>query len=76
VSVERIRKLIQEGEGFTVEFKDCTNALSNAVFETVCAFSNRHRQPAAAQPAQARRGEEKRPLDRLLSIAFLFLLLI
>ena len=37
-----IEKLIKEGEGFTVEFKECSNALNNSVFETVCSFSNRY----------------------------------
>ena len=39
---EFIRSLLKEGEGFTVEFKDCTNALNNSVYETVCSFSNRY----------------------------------
>jgi len=42
MTAEHIRKLIKEGEGFTVEFKACTNALNNSVFETVCSFSNRY----------------------------------
>jgi len=42
MTTDRIKKLIKDGEGFTIEFKECTNALSNSVFETVCAFSNRH----------------------------------
>ncbi|MDR1299318.1 MAG: putative DNA binding domain-containing protein [Oscillospiraceae bacterium] len=39
---EHIKKLISEGEGFTVEFKECFNELNNSVFETVCSFSNRY----------------------------------
>ena len=42
MTADFIRKLINEGEGFTVEFKDCTNALNNSVYETVCSFSNRY----------------------------------
>lgn len=42
MTIEHIEKLISEGEGFTVEFKECTNALNNSVFETVCSFSNRY----------------------------------
>lgn len=37
-----IRKLIKEGEGFTVEFKKCKDSLPSSVFETICAFLNRH----------------------------------
>ncbi|MCL1803183.1 MAG: putative DNA binding domain-containing protein [Eubacteriaceae bacterium] len=39
---EKIKKLLAEGEGLTVEFKECVNELSNSVFETVCSFSNRY----------------------------------
>ena len=35
-------KQLLSGESFTVEYKKCSNALSNSVFETVCAFSNRY----------------------------------
>jgi ATP-dependent DNA helicase RecG len=39
---EHIRKLLAEGEGMTVEFKECVNGLNNSVWETVCSFSNRY----------------------------------
>lgn len=39
---EKLESLLHEGEGFTVEFKECTNSLNNSVFETVCSFSNRY----------------------------------
>ncbi|MCC8161605.1 MAG: putative DNA binding domain-containing protein [Lachnospiraceae bacterium] len=39
---EKLESMLREGEGFTVEFKECTNSLSNSVFETVCSFSNRY----------------------------------
>jgi ATP-dependent DNA helicase RecG len=39
---EHIKKLLAEGEGLTVEFKECVNELSNSVWETVCSFSNRY----------------------------------
>ena len=42
MTAEHVRKLIKEGEGFTTEFKECINSLSNSVFETVCSFSNRY----------------------------------
>lgn len=39
---EKIRKLLDDGESFTVEYKECVNELSNSVFETVASFSNRY----------------------------------
>ncbi len=39
---EKLEKLLNEGEGFTVEYKECVNGLNNSVFETVCSFSNRY----------------------------------
>jgi ATP-dependent DNA helicase RecG len=39
---EHIRKLLADGEGLTVEFKECVNDLNNSVWETVCSFSNRY----------------------------------
>ncbi|MDR1070425.1 MAG: putative DNA binding domain-containing protein [Gracilibacteraceae bacterium] len=39
---EHIQKLLAEGEGLAVEFKECVNELNNSVFETVCSFSNRY----------------------------------
>jgi ATP-dependent DNA helicase RecG len=37
-----LKKLLAQGESWTVEFKECIDALSNSVFETVCSFSNRY----------------------------------
>ena len=39
---EQIRKMLDDGEGFTVEYKECVNALNDSVFETVASFSNRY----------------------------------
>jgi ATP-dependent DNA helicase RecG len=39
---ERLKKLLSQGEGWDIEFKECADALSNSVFETVCSFSNRY----------------------------------
>jgi ATP-dependent DNA helicase RecG len=39
---EHIKKLLAEGEGLTIEFKECVNELNNGVWETVCSFSNRY----------------------------------
>ena len=38
----KLRQIIRDGEGVAVEFKKCENELSNSVFETVSAFSNRY----------------------------------
>ena len=38
----QIRELIQKGEGIDLEFKTCRNQLNRDVYETVCAFLNRH----------------------------------
>lgn len=32
---EQLKKFLEEGEGFVVEFKECTESLNNSVFETV-----------------------------------------
>jgi len=37
-----IKNLISSGEGLSVEFKACRNKLNRDVYETVCAFLNRH----------------------------------
>ena len=38
----QLLKLIAQGEGIDLEFKTCRNQLSRDVYETVCAFLNRH----------------------------------
>jgi len=42
MTAEQIKKLISDGEGFTVEFKENVNELNRSVFETVASFSNRY----------------------------------
>jgi ATP-dependent DNA helicase RecG len=42
MTLEQLHKLLTEGEGLTVEYKKCENALNNSVFEVVCSFSNRY----------------------------------
>lgn len=34
--------MIRQGEGISIEFKTCRNQLSRDIYETVCAFLNRH----------------------------------
>ena len=38
---EKLNALLSNGEGRTVEFKQCINSLNNSVFETISSFSNR-----------------------------------
>ena len=42
MTVEKLEELLQAGEGFTIEYKECVNGLNSSVFETVCSFSNRY----------------------------------
>ncbi len=37
-----LKALIKQGEGISVEFKECGRTLNRNVYETVCAFLNRH----------------------------------
>src|SRR5215204_4030124 len=39
---QAIEKLLKQGEGLEVEFKDSYFELSKSAFETICAFLNRH----------------------------------
>ncbi len=38
----QLLKLIRQGEGISTEFKACRNRLNRDVYESVCAFLNRH----------------------------------
>lgn len=38
---EEILDLISQGEGVTIEFKECKNEVTSEVYPTVCSFSNR-----------------------------------
>jgi ATP-dependent DNA helicase RecG len=38
---EQLKSVIRDGEGLTVEFKECRDQLNKDVYETVCAFLNR-----------------------------------
>ncbi len=42
VNEHKLKELICKGEGISTEFKTCRNSLSRDVYETVCAFLNRH----------------------------------
>ena len=38
---EKIIELISQGEGVTIEFKECKNEITAEVYPTVCSFANR-----------------------------------
>ena len=40
--LNKLKQLIHDGEGLTVEFKRCESELSSSVYETVSSFSNRY----------------------------------
>lgn len=40
MTIDEIKKLIQNGEKIDVEFKESKNALTKDVFDTVCSFNN------------------------------------
>ncbi len=37
-----LKALLRQGEGISVEFKECRRTLNRGVYKTVCAFLNRH----------------------------------
>lgn len=40
MDIEKIKQIISGGEDVTTEFKECTDKISNSVYETVCSFLN------------------------------------
>ncbi len=42
INEQKIAELISQGEGVSLEFKTCRNQINRDVYETVCAFLNRH----------------------------------
>lgn len=42
LDAQNILKLVEQGEGLALEFKACRTALNRDVYESVCAFLNRH----------------------------------
>lgn len=40
MGVDRFIKLSQEGEGSQIEYKTCTEHISESLYETVCSFLN------------------------------------
>lgn len=41
IAKEMMLNLILQGEGVTIEFKECKNEVASEVYPTVCSFSNR-----------------------------------
>ena len=39
---EQLRNIIKDGEGMTVEFKECRDQVNRDVYESICAFLNRN----------------------------------
>lgn len=37
----RFKELITQGEGISIEFKECKDSLPKSIFETLCSFLNR-----------------------------------
>ena len=42
ITTEKIDKLLQQGEGITIEFKKAKKQLPSSLFESICAFLNRN----------------------------------
>lgn len=42
MTIKKLEELLNEGEGYTIEFKKSVDSLSNSIFETVSSFSNRY----------------------------------
>lgn len=42
MTVEKIKELLEKGEGITIEYKTCQNGIYGDVYESVCSFSNRY----------------------------------
>jgi ATP-dependent DNA helicase RecG len=40
--LDKLKEIINDGEGLTIEFKRCSNKITNSIYETVAAFSNRY----------------------------------
>ncbi len=40
MTIEKLEEFLNEGEGYTLEYKESVNSLSDSVFETVSSFSS------------------------------------
>jgi ATP-dependent DNA helicase RecG len=41
MNIQYVKNLLVQGEGTSVEFKECRTSINRSVYETVCAFLNR-----------------------------------
>ena len=41
MTTQPLLDLISQGEGVTIEFKECKNEIASEVYPTICSFSNR-----------------------------------
>ena len=42
MTTDRMKQILAEGEGLTIEYKECESKVGASVYETVCSFSNRY----------------------------------
>lgn len=59
MTVEKLEELLNEGEGYTLEYKESVNSLSDSVFETVSSFSNRYGGYILLGIKEVKRGNKK-----------------
>jgi len=59
MTIKKLEELLNEGEGYTIEFKKSEDSLSNSVFETVSSFSNRYGGYILLGVKEVKRGNKK-----------------
>ena len=59
MTIEKLEEFLNEGEGYTLEYKESVNSLSDSVFETVSSFSNRYGGYILLGVEEVRRGNKK-----------------
>lgn len=59
MTIKKLEELLNEGEGYTIEFKKSVDSLSSSVFETVSSFSNRYGGYILLGIREVRRGNKK-----------------
>lgn len=59
MTIEKLEEFLNEGEGYTLEYKESVNSLSDSVFETVSSFSNRYGGYILLGVKEVKRGNKK-----------------
>ena len=59
MTIEKLEEFLNEGEGYTLEYKESVNSLSDSVFETVSSFSNRYGGYILLGIKEVKRGNKK-----------------